>query len=135
MITLISQWNVRNNLSDSEWSELVDNLQSLAATVEAAEPATLAYRVHTAAPDPRQADSHKKHTPDQAAERRHVTFYEVYECAQSFQIHLDGKPFNDFVRDNIRFFKENPERPGYPSTTTTFLHKESGYFRQPTDQN
>jgi len=82
MITLISQWNVRTDISESEWIELVQNLQGLAATVEAAEPATLVYRVHTAAPDPRK--SGKTETTD----RQHVTFYEVYECAQSFQTHF-----------------------------------------------
>jgi len=127
MITLISQWNVRTDISESEWIELVQNLQGLAATVEAAEPATLVYRVHTAAPDPRK--SGKTETTD----RQHVTFYEVYECAQSFQTHLDGKPFNNFLRDNLRFFQENPDRAGYPSTTTTFLHKQSGYFREQVD--
>jgi len=133
MITLISQWDVRTDISDTEWFELLQNLQAIAATVEAAEPATLVYRVHTQAPDPRNPDPRKKEKPGKSDERKHVTFYEIYECAESFQIHLDGKPFNNFLRDNLKYFKENPERPGYPSTTTTFLHLESGYFRDKVD--
>jgi quinol monooxygenase YgiN len=130
MITLISQWSVRADISDDEWNALLKNLQTLAGTVEAAEPDTLVYRVHTAAADPRNGDS-----PDTAEARQYVTFYEVYRSAESFQVHLNGQPFNDFLRDNIQCFEENPDRKNYPLTKTTFLQKQSGYFREGVDHH
>jgi len=130
MITLISQWSVRADISDDEWNALLQNLQALAGTVEAAEPDTLVYRVHTAAADPRNGDS-----PDTAEARQYVTFYEVYRSAESFQVHLNGQPFNDFLRDNIQYFEENPDRKNYPLTKTTFLQKQSGYFREGVDHH
>jgi quinol monooxygenase YgiN len=130
MITLISQWSVRADISDDEWNALLKNLQTLAGTVEAAEPDTLVYRVHTAAADPRNGDS-----PDTAEARQYVTFYEVYRSAESFQVHLNGQPFNDFLRDNIQYFEENPDRKNYPLTKTTFLQKQSGYFREGVDHH
>jgi len=127
-ITLLSIWDVCPEITDEQWQRLVDNLQSLAGTVKAAEPATLVYRVHTAAPDPR-TDSP---IPPQDA-RRHVSFYEMYESAEAFKIHLDGKPFNEFLRDNLQYFIENPERKNYPLTKTTFLDMQSGFFRESAD--
>lgn len=130
MITLISRWTVRKDITDDEWDSLTQNLQSLADTVESAEPDTLVYRVHTAAPDPRTGEG-----LDTAEARQYVTFYEVYRCAAAFDIHLNGIPFNDFLRDNRQYFEENPDRKNYPLTKTTFLHKQSGYFREAVDQD
>jgi quinol monooxygenase YgiN len=119
---------VRPDISDDQWLSLVDNLQSLASTVKAAEPQTLAYRVHTAAADPRKDSS-----LGQQEARRHITFYEIYQSEEAFQKHLNGKPFTGFLRENLQYFVENPERKNYPLTHTTFLQEQSGFFSESAD--
>ncbi len=128
MVTLISRWSVRTDISDDDWADLVQHLRALADTVEAAESATLVYRVHTAATGPGTDEG-----LDQC-DRQYVTFYEVYEGENAFQAHLKGKPFNNFLRDNLRYFQEDPQRKGHPLATTTFLDEQSGFFRDVVDQ-
>jgi len=151
MVTLISRWKVRPDITDSEWTTMVESLRSLANIVEAAEEQTLVYRVHTTVPDPRveTSDAEKAGYSENATDsenasnsakanvtedRAFVTFYEVYESEHAFQIHLHGEPFNQFLRQSLKYFELSPDREGFPLTDTTFLHLESGFVRAQLDQ-
>ncbi len=129
MITLISRWKLR----DGAPKELLTALQNLARTVEQNEPETLVYSVHVPAPpppssvkEPAAADS----LPDHASE---VVFFEVYKNQAAYCHHLKGEVFNQFVKENLQYFFENPKEKGRPAADTQFFKRESAFFR-PADQ-
>lgn len=107
-------------MSDDLESALVE----LARAIGADEPGTLSYEVFVGAStyDPSAtADAVPHRLPD--AQQQAVTFEETFEDRAAFERHLNGEPFTRFRTSYLRHFYEDPDRPGWPAATTTFLHR------------
>lgn len=130
MITLISRWTLRDGCSP----ELAAVLEDLAAQVEAAEPRTLAYSVHLAAPSPLGGDQLPlvpQPSPIDLAQQTEVVFFEVYADAQAFSDHVRGPTFQAFLAAHRSAFYADPSNPDMPHADTTFYARESAFFRPP----
>lgn len=127
MISLISRWKLRNGCS----GELKAALQTLAAAVQK-ESGTLAYAVHLDAQDP--LDTHGQPlapppSPIPGDQQMEVVFFEVYESTPAFRAHLAGEAFTTFKKQWSDHFYQDPGGSGWPVTETTFLERESAFFR------
>ncbi len=127
MISLISRWKLRNGCSP----ELKAALQALASAVHK-EKGTLAYAVHLDAQGPLDAGGKPLDPPPSpipGRQQMEVVFFEVYENTTAFQAHLAGKAFTRFKKDWGDHFYQDPNGSGWPVTETTFLARESAFFR------
>ena len=128
MIALESRWQ----LLDGCPPELDEALKAVAPTVMDAEPNTLVYSVHLEAKFPLNSDFKPADPPPPPiplSSQKEVIFFEVYADAQAFADHINGPVFTKFRTENIQYFQEDPNSPGWPVTKNTFFERESAFFR------
>lgn len=114
MYPLISKWTILTGME----SQALLALQELAAKVKEAEPNTWMYTVHT--PD---FTAQNLPTPPQGQ----VVFIEVYKDEQSFQDHVNGQIFQDFLSNYSDLFLKNN---GEPYVTLEILERQAGFIRE-----
>ncbi|RMS40373.1 hypothetical protein ALP66_00049 [Pseudomonas amygdali pv. photiniae] len=132
MITLISRWQ----LLDGCPTELKRELDSLADKVKKAEPDTLMYLVNLPAPGPLDASNKPIEPPPSLiplAAQNEVVFLEIYKDEVAFSRHVNGPVFQAFLKGYSKYFKQNPEKPGWPVTLNTPLDRVSGFIRNIAD--
>ncbi|PPS29087.1 hypothetical protein BVY11_01215 [Pseudomonas amygdali pv. morsprunorum] len=132
MITLISRWQ----LLDGCPTELKRELDSLADKVKKAEPDTLMYLVNLPAPGPLDASNkpiEQPPSPIPLAAQNEVVFLEIYKDEVAFSRHVNGPVFQAFLKGYSKYFKQNPEKPGWPVTLNTPLDRVSGFIRNIAD--
>lgn len=121
MVSLISRWKLKNGCSDA----LKDALQGLAAKVKEHEPGTLGYAVHLDAPSLLGTSDNK---PIPGPQQKEVVFFEAYRDSKAFHEHVNGTVFTAFLDQWRDQFRIDP-KSGWPETETTFLARESAFFR------
>lgn len=132
MITLISRWE----LLDGCPTQLKHELDSLADKVRAVEPDTLMYLVHLRAPGPLDSSNNPVEPPPPPiplAGQNEVIFLEIYKDEVAFSRHVNGPVFQAFLKGYSKYFKQDPERPGWPVTQNTVLSRVSGFIRSAAD--
>jgi len=114
-VGLTSTWFIRPGCEDAALAALA----RLAAQVEAEEPDTLAYQIHT----PLTGQGLQARPP---ADPLSVVFIEEYRDAGAFLAHLDGPLFTGFVREHGALFAGTG---GQPFTLVSFLARRAGFVR------
>lgn len=128
MLTLISCWE----LLDGCPAELKVELDQLAEKVQAAEPDTLMYCVHLESPNVLDASNNPIEPPPAPiplSAQTTVTFIEIYNDEVAFSRHVNGPVFQAFLKAYGKYFKQDPERPGWPITKNASLTRVSGFIR------
>ena len=128
MITLVSRWELLDGCPPA----LTCELDGLADKVKSAEPDTLAYLVYLQAPGPLDANGKPIDPPPAPipmTEQTSVTFVEVYADACAFNHHLEGAVFQTFLKDFGKYFKQDPQHPGWPITQNGSYSNASGFIR------
>ncbi|MFT6407673.1 MAG: quinol monooxygenase YgiN [Arenicella sp.] len=128
MVRLTSKWKLKNGLTP----ELLHNLAAVAELIQSKELGTLIYLIQLEAPFP--LDSSGKvlaplPRPIPNKQQTDITFIEAYRDAEAFSLHLNGSIFNDFLTDNLKYFKPDPKKPGWPLTDTHILELDAGFIR------
>lgn len=115
-VSLTSTWFIKPGCED----QVLAGLGRLAQEVQALEPGTLVYRVHT----PYAADARLQSLPPVA--RNSVVFFEQYVDADAFLAHLHGPSFARFTQEYGPMFTTTD---GHPFTTVNFLSLQAGFSR------
>lgn len=129
MIFLISIWELKAGCPE----ELAFTLQHLAEEIRETEKDTLAYNVSLTGPDVLDADNNPIEPPPQPIplqEQTQVTFIEAYKDEAAFSQHVNGVPFQTFLKNNLHYFKTSPDNPDWPLTHNTMLDRQSGFARK-----
>lgn len=113
-ISLTSQWFLLPGCEEAA----LGALRQLAADVEAQEPGTLTYLVHTPYIGP-----NLQSLPPAAPS---VLFYETYQDEAAFVAHVTGPLFTNFVAQHGSLFVQSH---GKPFTVTLFLSLQAGFVR------
>jgi len=128
MIRLTSKWKLKKGLTP----ELLHDLATAAENIQSSELGTLMYLIHLEAPFPLD-DSGDVISPPPSAipnnKQTDITFIETYQDAQAFSNHLTGEPFTRFREKNLKYFKEDPKKPGWPISETHILELDAGFIR------
>lgn len=114
---LIAKWTI---LPGNETVALAA-LKQLALDVQANEPGTLLYMVHT-------PNFNEKSLPTPPAGE--VFFWEVYENQEAFFTHVNGTIFQTFVKDYGNLFLSDFSNPPQVFMTTEVLTKIEGFSRK-----
>ena len=128
MISLTSQWELLEGCPP----ELKCELDRLADKVKQAELDTWMYLVHLQAPDLLGTDGNPIEPPPPPiplSQQTTVTFIEVYANAQAFSRHVKGEVFQTFLKDYGKYFKQDPDNPGWPITHNGYYTRASGFIR------
>lgn len=115
-ISLVARWYMRPGCE----AEALAALEGLIKAVEANEPGTLAYRVHTSLGDP----SLPSLPPVDAST---LLFFETYRSPEAFRAHVEGAVFKDFVAAHGHLFVQ---ADGKPYTSVFFLEPRAGFVRE-----
>jgi quinol monooxygenase YgiN len=115
-VSLISEWF----LKPASEAEGMAALRQLALDVEANEPDTLTYLVHTSF----QGDARLQALPP--VDPSSVLFFETYRDADAFLAHVNGAVFKGFVAAHGDLFIASN---GSPYTTVEFLTRQAGFIR------
>lgn len=129
MISLISKWQLRNGCPRA----LHDALRAVAEQVKKTEQDTWMYSVHLPGRPPlngRRQPYDPPLAPISMQQQTEVVFFEIYKDANAFSAHVNGDVFTRFRTQNINYFYENPDNPGWPLTQTQFLERESAFIRK-----
>ncbi len=121
-VSLTSHWFI----APGHEVEARQALVALAADVQANEPGTLTYLVHT----PFGADARLQSLPP--AEPLLVLFFETYAGPDAFLAHLNGRIFTEFVATYGHCFVGTN---GKPYTTVQFLDLLAGFIRRDADRD
>ncbi|MBL4673958.1 MAG: hypothetical protein JKX81_16980 [Arenicella sp.] len=128
MVRLTSKWKLKNGLTP----EVLHNLAEAAELIQSKELGTLIYLIHLEAPFPLNASGNVI-VPSPSSipnhQQTHVTFIEAYQDADAFSAHLNGSIFMNFLHENLQYFEEDPEKPGWPITDTHVLELDAGFIR------
>ncbi|MGK0375670.1 MAG: quinol monooxygenase YgiN [Arenicella sp.] len=128
MVRLTSKWKLKDGLTP----ELLHNLALAAELIQSEELGTLIYLIHLDAPMPLDS-SDKVLIPSPGSIPNHqqtdITFIEAYRDADAFSAHLSGSIFKDFLQQNLKYFEEDPNKPGWPITNTHALELDAGFIR------
>lgn len=116
-VSLTSQWFI----APGQEVEARQALMALPAAVQANEPGTLAYFVHT----PYGADGRLQSLPP--SEPLLVLFFETYADPDAFLAHVQGPVFTEFVATHGHCFVG---ANGKPYTTVQFLDLLAGFSRR-----
>ena len=132
MIRLISRWRLKKGLTP----ELLHELTIAAEQIEDNQAGTLMYLVHLEAPFP--LDSSGKVTvplpsPIPNDQQSNITFIETYRDVEAFSAHINGPIFKRFREENLKYFKEDPKKPGWPVIETHILELDAGFIRPSED--
>lgn len=114
MYPLISKWTMLSGME----SQAILALQELAIKVKEAEPNTWMYTVNTP-----NWTAQNLPTPSQGQ----VVFIEVYKDEQSFQDHVNGPVFQDFLANYSDLFLKSK---GEPYVTLEILQRKAGFIRE-----
>lgn len=128
MISLISNWM----LLDGCPPELKAELDILADKVMRAEPNTLMYLVNLQAPgplDPYNNPIEPPPDPIPLAKQKQISFLEIYADEFAFSRHVNGPVFQAFLKEYGKYFRQDPNRPGWPTTDNAFFARVSGFIR------
>lgn len=118
MISLYSTWWLKQENVD----EAMPVLQELAKKVEADEPDTLMYTIHSPNYDfPADISSEPMPRPGT------IIFVEKYASWEAFQEHVSGPIFTSFVNDHGHLFVQ--DHKGSPFTQVVFMDQEYGFIR------
>lgn len=112
MIRLTSKWTLKNGLTQ----KLMQNLNSASELIQTEESGTLMYLVHL-------DETHA--TKKEAA----ITFIEIYKSRLEYSQQNKGQVFANFREQNIEFFEEDPENPGWPAFESQVLKLDSGLIQ------
>jgi quinol monooxygenase YgiN len=113
MYPLISIWTI---LPGKE-AEAIAALKAAALKVQAEEPDTLAYLVHT-------PDFTQPNLPTPPAGQ--VVFFEIYKDHDAFLYHLNGPTFTGFVKQYGNLFLNSN---GSPYVTVEMMTLQGGFIR------
>lgn len=122
MISLTAQWT----FVPGQEARGMRALQRLARQVQAEEPGTLTYLVHTPAADPASLPPGSPQS---------VTFFEVYADRKAFLAHVTGPLYTRFVRDYKDCFVQSTttapdgEQLTSPFVLVQFLTRRAGFGR------
>ena len=118
-ISLLSQWFIAPGCE----AEAIAAIRQVAANVQAGEPGTLTYLVHTPFTGVPPLQSVPPSPPGS------VVFFETYANAEAFVAHVTGPIFTEFVAQYGHCFVT---AHGSPYTTVQFLHDIAGFARSTT---
>ena len=128
MVRLTSKWKLKNGLTP----EVLHNLAAAAELIQSKELGTLMYLIHLEAPFPLDS-SGQVLVPQPSSipndQQIDVTFIEAYQDADAFSAHINGAVFTDFLYENLQYFEEDPEKPGWPIIETHVLELDAGFIR------
>jgi quinol monooxygenase YgiN len=110
---IIARWTILDGKRD----EAIAALGELAQAVEAEEPFTWMYTIHT--PDLTQGNLP---TPPE----NEVIFFSVFEDADAFQKHLNGPVFQDWVAKYLDLFLVSHD---YLFVLAEYLDRQAGFVR------
>jgi quinol monooxygenase YgiN len=116
-VSLTSQWFIRPGCE----AEVIEVVTQLAADVEAQQPDTLTYLVHT----PWAGEGGLQSLPP--SNPLFLLFFETYRDAEAFHQHVTGPLFTQFVQQYGNLFV--PSSDGKPYTTVQFLSQQAGFVR------
>lgn len=125
MITLVSRWKLRDGCSP----ELLEALDELRRRVAEEEPGTLLYLVNLSSHPPLDASERPKvpAPPSIPLElQTEIVFLEAYQDVRAFADHVSGPGFSTFRQSSLHHFYEDPTRPGWPRTDTSFFRPLNG---------
>jgi len=111
-VHLISVWPLKNGCPKA----LIETLKSMPDKIIANEPGTLSYAINLPSPDPLQSNSATE--TDETIDK--IIFIETYQNAEAFKAHVNGSLFTEFRTQNLKYFQEDPDKPGWPVTQTSF---------------
>ncbi len=116
MYHLISKWTIL----PGKKAEAIRAINALAAVVKEKEPNTLAYMPHT----PNLLKEKNNPVPYDGE----IVFFEIYKDEAAFLKHLDGQPFQDFVRSYGHLFLSSSD--GTTFVLNEVLHPINGFIRE-----
>ncbi|EAZ92970.1 putative quinol monooxygenase [Crocosphaera chwakensis] len=129
-ITVVSKWPLKNGCPP----ELIKALEKLTEMTRS-QPGVLIYLVNLQAPFP--VDSNGSPicpypNPIPLNEQKEIVFIESYSSVQAFSDHFKSPAVTDFLRENIKYFREDPNNPGFPDTaeTTEFLDRRFSIYSE-----
>jgi len=129
MIRLTSKWTLKRGLTP----ELMHNIESAAELIQTKESGTLMYLVHldeNITLDSSLGLSCK----DSKGKEIAITFIEIYKNSidqnQRDSQQNKGQVFAEFRKQNLKFFEEDPENPGWPAFDSQMLKLDSGLVQQ-----
>ena len=93
MVSIIGTWYITGDRETA-----IKALAELARRVEAEEPGTIFYRIHT-------VDGESSLPPSSSST---VVFYEGYKDQAAFEAHINGPPFTEFMKDYGKLFVQSP---------------------------
>lgn len=91
----------------------MQNLNSASELIQTEESGTLMYLVHL---------DETRLTNKETA----ITFIEIYKSRLEYSQQNRGQVFANFREQNIEFFEEDPENPGWPAIESQVLKLDSG---------
>ncbi len=104
--------------------------QVVTIQVKKVECDTLMYMVHLPARSPLDQGRVQPPSSIPLPEQTEVVFVEIYKSAEAFKDHLNGVPFTEFRKQNMQYFCEDPQNPGWPDAKTEFLDRQSAFIRE-----
>lgn len=113
MLSIVAKWWIVPGKED----EAVAALRQLAAEVEAQEPFTLMYLIHTPVEEGSRPPS----------PRNEVVFLSSWADRAGFEKHLDGPVFKDWIAQYLDLFMTGDS--GDLFVTGEFLHRQAGFIR------
>ncbi len=129
MIRLTSKWTLKHGLTP----ELLQNIESAAELIQTKESGTLMYLVHLDESLSLE-HSHGLTSEDAKGKEIAITFIEIYKNStdqnQVNSKHNKGQVFAEFRKNNLKFFEEDPENPGWPAFDSQMLKLDSGLVQQ-----
>ena len=91
----------------------MQNLNAASELIQTEESGSLMYLVHLD-----ETSATKKETA--------ITFIEIYKSRLEYSQQNKGQVFANFREQNIEFFEEDPENPGWPAIESQVLKLDSG---------
>jgi quinol monooxygenase YgiN len=113
MLSIVAKWWINEGCE----SQAVAALKELAAQVEAEEPFTIMYLIHTAV-----VDGSRPTPPD-----NEVLFVSAWPDRDAFQKHLDGPVFKTWIAKYLDLFLTDDS--GGLFVTGEFMDRQAGYIR------
>lgn len=109
MIRITSKWTLKNGLTD----KLLHNLNAVSELIQTEESGSLMYLVHV---------DETRFTQKETA----ITFIEIYKSRLEYKQQNKGRVFANFREQNLEFFEEDPQNPGWPAIESQVLKLDSG---------
>jgi len=109
MIRITSKWTLKNGLTE----KLLHNLNAVSELIQTEESGSLMYLVHV---------DETRFTNKETA----ITFIEIYKSRFEYKQQNKGRVFANFREQNLEFFEEDPQNPGWPAIESQVLKLDSG---------